>query len=206
VDTEEKQKKTFMKRLHPYMKMQLKLTRTTEFQEFVDAAITLEDDYKTVQQERKKKLQMEPKKYPFKKANPNLNPNSDLTFKLRPRPGFQNSGRGGSNPRSQVICHNYGYKGHYASECQQPKVICYGCGKLGLMKPNCPNQSNNIPPAGGNRPPNAPIASQGRNFGRNDAGRKGKPIGKLNCTNVKEVIHLDEAVIGKYNEVANALS
>jgi hypothetical protein len=66
VDTEEKQKKTFMKRLHPYMKMQLKLTRTTEFQEFVDAAITLEDDYKTVQQERKKKLQMEPKKYPFK--------------------------------------------------------------------------------------------------------------------------------------------
>jgi hypothetical protein len=95
VDIEEKRKKTFMKILHPYMKMQLKLTRTTEFQEFVDAAITLEDDYKIVQQERKKKLQMEPKKYPFKKANPNLNPNSNLTFKLRPRPGFQNSGREG---------------------------------------------------------------------------------------------------------------
>jgi hypothetical protein len=146
---------------------------------------------------------MEPKKYPFKKPNPNPNtnpnPNSNLTFKPRPRPGFQNSGRGGSNPKSQVICHNCGYKGHYASECRQPKIICYGCGKPGHMKPNYPNQSNNIPPAGGNRPPNAPIASQGRNFGRNDAGRKGKPFGKLNCTNVKEVIHSDQAVIGMLN-------
>jgi hypothetical protein len=67
------------------------------------------------------------------------------------------------------------------------------------MKPNCPNKSNKIPPAGGNRPPNAPIASQGRNFGRNDAGRKGKPFGKLNCTNVEEVIHSDQAVIGMLN-------
>jgi hypothetical protein len=140
---------------------------------------------------------MEPKKYPFKKPNPN--PNSNLTFKPRLRPGFQNSGRGGSNPKIQIICHNCGYKGHYASECRQPKVICYGCGKPGHMKPNCPNQSNNIPPAGGNRPPNAPIASQGRNFGRNDAGQKAKPFEKLNCTNVEEVIHLDQAVIGMLN-------
>jgi hypothetical protein len=142
---------------------------------------------------------MEPKKYPFKKPNPNPNPNSNLTFKPRLRPGFQNSGRGGSNPKIQIICHNCGYKGHYASECRQPKVICYGCGKPGHMKPNCPNQSNNIPPAGGNRPPNAPIASQGRNFGRNDAGQKAKPFEKLNCTNVEEVIHLDQAVIGMLN-------
>jgi hypothetical protein len=48
------------------MKMQLRLTRPTEFQELVDVAITLEDDYKTIQEERKKNLQMEPKKYPFK--------------------------------------------------------------------------------------------------------------------------------------------
>jgi hypothetical protein len=33
------------------------------------------------------------------------------------------------------------------------------------MKLNCPNQSNNMPLAGGNRPPNAPIASQGRTLG-----------------------------------------
>jgi hypothetical protein len=118
-----------MKGLHPYMKMQLRLTKTTEFQELVDAAITLEDDYKIVQEERKKKLRMEPKKYPFKKPKPN--PNSNLTVKPRPRTGFQNSGRGGSNPKSQVISNNCGYKGHYASECRQPKVICYGCGKKG---------------------------------------------------------------------------
>jgi hypothetical protein len=67
------------------------------------------------------------------------------------------------------------------------------------MKPNWPNQSNNTPPAGGNRPPNAPIASQGRNFGRNDARRKGKPFGKLNCTNVEEVIHSDQALIYTLN-------
>jgi hypothetical protein len=41
VDTEEKQKKRFKKGLHPYMKMQLRLTRPTKFQELVDAAITL---------------------------------------------------------------------------------------------------------------------------------------------------------------------
>jgi hypothetical protein len=67
------------------------------------------------------------------------------------------------------------------------------------MKLNCPNQSNNIPLAGGNRPPNAQIAAQGRNFGRNDAGRKVKPFGKLNCTNVKEVNHSYQEVIGTLN-------
>jgi hypothetical protein len=56
VDIEEKRKKRFIKGLHPYMKMQLRLTRPIEFQEFVDAVITLEDDYKIVQEERKKKL------------------------------------------------------------------------------------------------------------------------------------------------------
>jgi hypothetical protein len=58
VDTEEKRKKRFMKGLPPYMKMQLRLTRPTEFQELVDAVITLEDDYNIVQEERKKYLIM----------------------------------------------------------------------------------------------------------------------------------------------------
>ena len=43
VNTEEKCKKRFMKGLNPYMKMQLRLARTAEFQELVDAAITFED-------------------------------------------------------------------------------------------------------------------------------------------------------------------
>jgi hypothetical protein len=50
VNTEGKRKKRFMKGLHPYMKMQLRLTRPTKFQELVDAAVTLEYDYKTVQE------------------------------------------------------------------------------------------------------------------------------------------------------------
>jgi hypothetical protein len=156
----------------------------------------LEDDNKIVQEKRKKKLRMEPKIYPFKK--PNINSNSNLTSKPRPRHGFQNPGKGVSNLKSQVVCQNCGYKGHDASECQQPKIIYYGCGKPKHMKPKCPNQSNNMPLAGGNRPPNAPMASQGRNFGRNNAGQKGKPFGKLNYT-VEEVIHSDQEVIGTLN-------
>ena len=55
LDTEEKRRKRFMKGLNPYMRMQLLLTKPTEFQELVDAAITLEDDYKLVQKDRRKK-------------------------------------------------------------------------------------------------------------------------------------------------------
>ncbi|KAK1679770.1 hypothetical protein QYE76_040618 [Lolium multiflorum] len=47
VDTEEKRKKRFMKGMNPYMKMQLRLARTAEFQELIDSAITFEDDYRS---------------------------------------------------------------------------------------------------------------------------------------------------------------
>ena len=67
VDTEEKRQKRFMKGLSPYMKMQLRLSRPKEFQELVNAAITLEDDYKNVQEERKKKARMEPRKFSYHK-------------------------------------------------------------------------------------------------------------------------------------------
>jgi hypothetical protein len=52
VDTEEKRVKRFIKGLNPYMRMQ---TGHHKFQEIVDVAITLEDDYKSVQVERRKK-------------------------------------------------------------------------------------------------------------------------------------------------------
>ena len=166
--------------------MQLRLTRPKEFQELVDAAITLEDDYKSVQEERKKKARMEPQKFPFRKPNP------DLRFK--PRPGATNPNKGSSNPKSQVVCHNCGFKGHYAAKCRQPKVICYGCGQPGHMRPNCPNkQTSNGPPAVGSRPASGTSNFKGRNFGRTDARRPGKPFGKLNCTNVEEVLNSDKA-------------
>jgi hypothetical protein len=70
VDTEEKRVKRFMKGLNPYMRMQLRLTRHHKFQEIVDATITLEDDYKSVQEERSKKAWAEPKHFPERKPNP----------------------------------------------------------------------------------------------------------------------------------------
>ena len=147
VDTEDKRMKRFMKGLNPYMRMQLRLTGHRNFQEIVDAAITLEDDYKSVQDERRKKARSEPKRFPDRKPTPNL------TFKPKPRPGNfnpkPNFNKGGPNPKSNVICHNCGVKGHYKSECRQPKVICYGCGQPGHMKPNCPNKQNFTPPSGG---------------------------------------------------------
>ena len=65
------------------------------------------------------------------------------------------------------------------------------------MKPNCPNKQTFIPPSGGNKPANGAQSSKGRNFGGNNTGQKGRPFGKLNYTNVEEVIHSDNAVIVK---------
>ncbi|KAK1607985.1 hypothetical protein QYE76_031658 [Lolium multiflorum] len=52
VNSEEKRKKRFMKGMNPYMNMQLRLARTAEFQELIDSAITFEDDYRQVQEDR----------------------------------------------------------------------------------------------------------------------------------------------------------
>ena len=103
-----------MKGLNPYMRMQLRLTKPTEFQELVDAAITLEDDYKIVQEDRRKKARTEPKRFPDHKPTPNL------SFKPKPRPGNFNSNqnRGNPNPKSNITCHNSENKGHYSTECR----------------------------------------------------------------------------------------
>jgi hypothetical protein len=45
------------------MKVQLRLTRSNEFQGLVYATITMEDDYKSVQEERRKNTHMEPKRF-----------------------------------------------------------------------------------------------------------------------------------------------
>jgi hypothetical protein len=66
VNTDEKRKKRFMRGLHPMAKMQLRMLK---------AAITMEDDFKQVQEERRKKAKMEPRRYPVNK------PTVDLTFK-----------------------------------------------------------------------------------------------------------------------------
>ncbi|KAK1630126.1 hypothetical protein QYE76_004441 [Lolium multiflorum] len=63
VDSDEKRKKRFMKGMNPYMKMQLRLARTAEFKELIDSAITFEDDYRRVQEDRRKRARIEPRKY-----------------------------------------------------------------------------------------------------------------------------------------------
>ncbi|KAK1680617.1 hypothetical protein QYE76_041465 [Lolium multiflorum] len=87
VNSNEKRKKRFMKGMNPYMKMQLRLARTTEFQELIDSAITFEDDYTQVQEDRRKRARIEPRKYPVTKLTP------DRSFKPRFRPTEKLQGR-----------------------------------------------------------------------------------------------------------------
>ncbi|KAK1666273.1 hypothetical protein QYE76_054432 [Lolium multiflorum] len=98
VDTDEKRKKRFMKGMNPYMKMQLRLARTAEFQELIDSAITFEDDYRQVQEDRRKRARIEPRKYPVSKPTP------DRSFKPRFRPtGLQPPLRGGEHQRKRAL-------------------------------------------------------------------------------------------------------
>ncbi|KAK1677054.1 hypothetical protein QYE76_037902 [Lolium multiflorum] len=59
VNTEDKRKKRFMRGLNPQFKVQLRMLRATEFQELVDAAITLEDDFKQVQEDKRKNAKIQ---------------------------------------------------------------------------------------------------------------------------------------------------
>ncbi|KAK1698284.1 hypothetical protein QYE76_014981 [Lolium multiflorum] len=167
VDTEEKRKKRFMKGMNPYMKMQLRLARTAEFQELIDSAITFEDDYRQVQEDRRKRARIEPRKYPVSKPTP------DRSFKPRFRPTG----------------------GHVQKDCQKPKIICYGCGKEGHIKPECPNKAswsgqNSGGRGGGNNNNNN---NSNRNYNNN---KRGKPYGKLNCTTLEQAGESDQAVLG----------
>jgi hypothetical protein len=93
-------------------KMQLRMLKAADFQELVDAAITMEDDFKQVQEEHRKKAKMEPKRYPVNK------PNADLTFKPRqPGQGTLPRGGGGGSPKVIITCHECGARGHVARDC-----------------------------------------------------------------------------------------
>jgi hypothetical protein len=77
----------------------------------------MEDDFKQVQEEHRKKAKLEPRKYPINK------PTTDLSFK----PRSQNRGVlpriGGGNPRNLIIRRSCGAKGHYSTKCQKPQII-----------------------------------------------------------------------------------
>jgi hypothetical protein len=173
-----------MRGLHPMAKMQLRMLKVADFQELVDAAITMEDDFKQVQEERRKKAKLEPRKYPINK------PTTDLSFKPRP----QNRGvlprTGGGNPRNLIICRSCGAKGHYSTKCQKPRIICFGCNQEGHMKRQCPNK------AAWGRKSNGGGPNRDGNSGGNGAGRRTRPFRKLNCTNLEEVNDSNKTMIG----------
>jgi hypothetical protein len=71
-----------MRGLHPMAKMQLRMLKAADFQELVDAAITMEDDFKQVQEERRKKAKLEPRKYPSNKPTPDLSSSHDRQVRV----------------------------------------------------------------------------------------------------------------------------
>ncbi|KAK1620721.1 hypothetical protein QYE76_026238 [Lolium multiflorum] len=140
VNTEDKKKKRFLRGLSPQFKVQLRMMRATEFQELVDAAITLEDDFK-LQEEKRKKAKFEPKRFVSNKPNTGL---------------------------SQGGVHAEGL----------PQEDYRG-GQLRRRKP---------------------WRKYRRELEEQEA------FEKLNCTSLEEVVNSDQAVIGKANVVADALS
>ncbi|KAK1651272.1 hypothetical protein QYE76_069077 [Lolium multiflorum] len=150
------------------------MMRATEFQELVDAAITLEDDFKQLQEEKRKKAKYEPKRFVSNK------PNTSLSFK--PRYNNNNNNNNNSNSRrnqgyqsaNQITCHSCGFKGHVAKDCKKPKIICFGCRQEGHMLKDCPKKNSG---GGGNR------GNTGGNW------KNKRPFGKLNCTSLEEVVN-----------------
>jgi hypothetical protein len=161
------------------------MLKAADFQELVDAAITMEDDFKQVQEEHQKKAKMEPRRYPVNK------PTADLTFKPRsPSRGTLPRGGGGGNPKGGITCHECRARGHLARDCPRPKVIYYGCNQEGHMKKHYPNRA-----AWGKKPTGGGF-NRGGNSGGNGADKRSRPYGKLNCTNLEEVNDSEKTMIG----------
>ncbi|KAK1602586.1 hypothetical protein QYE76_037580 [Lolium multiflorum] len=182
VNTEDKKKKRFLRGLSPQFKVQLRMMRAMEFQELVDAAITLEDDFKQLQEEKRKKAKFEPKRFVSNK------PNTGLSFKPRYNNNNNNNNRRnqGNQAANQIVCRICGFRGHLSQDCRKPKIICFGCRQEGHMLKDCPKRNTGGGQSGGG-------GSRGGNTGGNWKNKK--PFGKLNCTSLEEVVNSDQAVI-----------
>ncbi|KAK1678410.1 hypothetical protein QYE76_039258 [Lolium multiflorum] len=159
------------------------MMRATEFQELVDAAITLEDDFKQLQEGRRLSLSL--------RGLSTNKPNTGLSFK----PRYNNNNNYNNNNREEESripshksghCRICGFRGHLSQDCKKPKIICFGCRQEGHMMKDCPNKKNGGGQSGGG-------GSRGGNTGGNWKNKK--PFGKLNCTSLEEVVNSDQAVI-----------
>ncbi|KAK1676991.1 hypothetical protein QYE76_037839 [Lolium multiflorum] len=128
------------------------MMRATEFQELVDATITLEDDFKQLQEEKRKKAKFEPKRFVSNK------PNTSLSFK--PRYNNNNNNNNNSNyynsrrnqafqTANQAVCRSCGLTGHFAKDCKKPRIICFGCRQEGHMLKDCPKRNTGGGQSGG---------------------------------------------------------
>jgi hypothetical protein len=175
VNTDEKRKKRFMRGLHPMAKMQLRMLKVADFQELVDAAITMEDDFKQVMEDRRKKARIEPRRYFDTKSIPNLK------FKLKLGSGGNVTPRGNSSGTGEVVCRSCGIRGHIEKDYQQPRIICFGCKKEGNMVRNCPDKARTRGRGIGGG------SHQGGGFGGSSNKRPNQSYGKLNYSNLEEV-------------------
>jgi hypothetical protein len=158
------------------------MLKAADFQELVDAAITMEDDFKQVQEDRRKKARIEPRRYPDTKPTPNIK------FKPKYRSEGNVTPRGTTSGNNDIICCGCGARGHIERDCRQPKIICFGCKKEGHMIKDCPKRGH----TGGRGTGGG--SHRGGGFG---GGKSKRPTyGKLNCTNLEEVNQSDKTVIG----------
>jgi hypothetical protein len=108
------------------VEMQLRMLKASDFQELVDAAITMEDEFKQVQEERWKKARLEPKGTPENKVTPNLQ------FKPRFRTGGDEHPRENSSGRASVICHHVVPREIFLGIVNNPRWSALGATKRGI--------------------------------------------------------------------------
>src|SRR3954463_14769761 len=106
--------------------MQLRLANKQTYQHLLDAAITFEDGYKNVQEDRRKRAKKETKRIQASKPKPNLE------FKPRNKPYNNNNSNQSANPnKNNIICHNCKLPGHMRRDCPKPVIVCHACGQSG---------------------------------------------------------------------------
>uniref|UniRef100_J3KUX8 CCHC-type domain-containing protein n=1 Tax=Oryza brachyantha TaxID=4533 RepID=J3KUX8_ORYBR len=146
VDTEAKKREKFLEGLHPFLKMQLRMVRHQQFQELVDGAIALENDYREVQEDRRKRARIETRRPPILK-NVVRSPVHGRVVPVQ---------RISSKPQSatqeqQFKCYTCG-GAHFQKNCPKLKVNCFNCGQTGHYSTQCPNPKKNTGPQGSNAP------------------------------------------------------